>query len=233
VLNPAPMPYSIPDRFIVDDSRFIWPDDTAPSDMPVRRGPNIRPLPAIEPLEDVVRAEILLYLPDDITTDHIVPAGANYLPIRSNTPEIAKHSFNVVDLTFPDRAKAAGAGVIMAGKNYGQGSSREQAALVPRFLGIRAIVAESFARIHLANLVNFGILPLVFTNPEDREKFKQGDVVRIDTAVLAQGRPYTVENVTTGAGVPASCPLSQEELDIVKAGGRLNWIRRRNEQAVV
>ena len=229
-LNRPPLAYVIPDSFIIDDSRFIWPAQDAPGDMPIRRGPNIRPLPDIAPLEDEIRAEILLYLPDDITTDHIVPAGANYLPIRANTPEIAKHSFNVVDLTFPDRAKAAGSGVLMAGKNYGQGSSREQAALVPRYLGVRAIVAESFARIHLANLVNFGLLPLVFENPEDRAKFKQGDVVRIDTASLVQGRTYAVENVTAGVSVPAVSPLSQEELDIITVGGRLNWIRQRNAQ---
>lgn len=230
-LNRPAMPYQVPDEFIVDDSRFIWPEKDVPKDMPIRRGPNIRPLPVLDALGDSVEAEILLYLPDDITTDHIVPAGANFLPIRNNTPEIAKHSFNVLDLTFPDRAKAAGVGVIMAGKNYGQGSSREQAALVPRFLGIRVIVAESFARIHLANLVNFGILPLVFDNPADREKFKQGDRVRVDTTQLAADRQYLVENTATGASAPTSCPLSQEELDIIKAGGRLNWIRLRNQGA--
>ncbi len=223
------MPYEVPEKFIVDDSRFILPEKNVPRDMPIRRGPNIRPLPDLDALGDSIEAEILLYLPDNITTDHIVPAGANFLPIRSNTPEIAKHSFNVVDLTFPDRAKKAGVGVIMAGKNYGQGSSREQAALVPRYLGIRTIVAESFARIHLANLVNFGILPLVFDNPADREKFKQGDRARVDTARLAEGRRYLVENAANGASAPATCPLSQEELDIVKAGGRLNWIKERNQ----
>ena len=229
-LDSAPMPYAVPEKFIIDDNRFIWPEKNVPKDMPIRRGPNIRPLPVLDALGDAIEAEILLYLPDDITTDHIVPAGANFLPIRNNTPEIAKHSFNVVDLTFPDRAKAAGVGVIMAGKNYGQGSSREQAALVPRFLGVRTIVAESFARIHLANLVNFGILPLVFVNPEERSKFKQGDVVRVDTAKLVEGQEYTVRNVTTGASAAATCPLSQEELDIIKAGGRLNWIRERNQK---
>jgi aconitate hydratase len=235
ITNPASpgkprMAYAVPERFIIDDSRFILPGDGAPQDMPIRRGPNIRPLPAIEPLEDVVEAEILLYLPDDITTDHIVPAGANFLPIRANTPEIAKHSFNVVDMTFPDRAKAAGSGVLMAGRNYGQGSSREQAALVPRYLGIRAIIAESFARIHLANLVNFGLLPLVFDKPEDRALFAQGDTVRVDTAALVEGKTYTVINVGSGVTATATSPLFQEELDIIKAGGRLNWIRRRNEQ---
>ena len=220
--------YQIPEKFIIDDGRFIWPEKEVNQDMEIRRGPNIRPLPEISPMKNVIEGEVLLNLPDDITTDHIVPAGANFLPIRNNIPEISKHSFNVVDGTFPERAKKAGRGVIIAGKNYGQGSSREQAAMVPRYLGIEAIISEGFARIHLANLVNFGILPLIFLKEEEKEKFPQGDQVVIDVQTLTEGKIYKMKNMRTNEFAELTSPVSQAELDIIKAGGRLNWIRNRH-----
>ncbi len=222
--------YSMPDKFIIDDSRFILPETEAAESIQIRRGPNIRPLPRTEPVYDELQGQVLINVGDDITTDHIVPAGANFLPMRNNTPEISRHVFKIVDETFAERAKAAGSGFIIAGHNYGQGSSREQAALAPRYLGVRAILAKSFARIHLANLINFGILPLVFDAFEDKALLEQGDILRIDTAVLREGEAYEVRNLSKGIEIKAKSPLSQAELDIIKAGGRLNWIKQREKQ---
>ncbi|KUO72134.1 MAG: aconitate hydratase [Clostridia bacterium BRH_c25] len=217
--------YAMPDKFIIDDSRFIYPEAAITEDRPIRRGPNICPLPEIEPIYDELRGEVLLNVGDDITTDHIVPAGANFLPMRNNTPEIAKHVFKVLDETFAERARAAGNGFVIAGFNYGQGSSREQAALAPRYLGVRAIIAKSFARIHMANLVNFGILPLILNDFESKLQFEQGDFLRIDTVVLREGEDYIVHNLSKGIEAAVKSPLSQDELDIIKVGGRLNWIK--------
>lgn len=219
--------YTMPDSFVIDDSRFIYPETAMAENKPIRRGPNIRPLPEIEPIYDELRGEVLLNIGDDITTDHIVPAGANFLPMRNNTPEISKHVFRIVDETFAERAKAAGSGFIIAGYNYGQGSSREQAALAPRYLGVRAIIAKSFARIHLANLINFGIMPLIFNDHESKLLFEQGDILQIDTGVLSEGADYVIHNLNKGIKIIAKSPLSQAELDIIKAGGRLNWIKLR------
>lgn len=225
-LGLASAAYEMPERFIIDDSAFLLPEER-PSLRPIRRGPNIPPLPDIEPIPAEICGRVLLKLGDNITTDHIVPAGAHYLPIRNNIPDLSKHVFRVVDETFPERAKQAGQGFIVAGENYGQGSSREQAALAPRYLGIRAVFAKSFARIHLANLVNFGLLPFVFIRPNDYGCFGQEDVLSVDTAELREGKSYLVRNLTRESEVTVRLPLSGEELAIVKAGGRLNWIRMR------
>lgn len=220
--------YKMPDKFVIDDNRFIYPEEAITEDRPIRRGPNICPLPEIEPIYDELRGQVLLNVGDDITTDHIVPAGANFLPMRNNTPEIAKHVFKVLDETFAERARAAGSGFIIAGQNYGQGSSREQAALAPRYLGVRAIIAKSFARIHLANLINFGILPLIFDDFESKLLLEQGDILRMDTAVLREGEDYVVNNLSKDIKITVKSPLTQAELDIIKTGGRLNWIKLRN-----
>jgi aconitate hydratase len=216
--------YAMPERFIIDDSLFIMPDDE-PSDLPVRRGPNIPPLPEIEPISAMLQGPVVIKVGDNITTDHIVPAGAHFLPIRNNIPELSRHVFRVMDETFPERAKQAGLGFIVAGDNYGQGSSREQAALAPRYLGIRAVIAKGFARIHLANLVNFGLLPFVFGHPGDYDLIPQGDTLSVETGELREGKSYPVRNLTRGIEIPATLPLSSQELEILKAGGRLNWIR--------
>lgn len=226
-LGLTPWKYTMPLRFIIDESMFLLPKENT-DDAPVRRGPNIKPLPEINPVPDCLSGELLIKVGDDITTDHIVPAGAHFLPIRCNIPEVSKYVFKVVDESFPDRAKQAGNGFIVAGHNYGQGSSREQAALAPRYLGVRAVLAKSFARIHLANLVNFGLLPFVFVNEEDFELFEQGDSLSIATKILQQGAKFIVRNRTKDIEVVVESPLSQDELDIIRVGGRLNWIRIRN-----
>lgn len=220
--------YALPARFIVDDSLFLMPDEQ-PSDLPLRRGPNIPPLPPLVATPATLQGRVILKVGDHITTDHIVPAGAHFLPVRNNIPELSKHVFRVVDAAFPERARKAGEGFIVAGENYGQGSSREQAALAPRYLGIRAVIAKSFARIHLANLVNFGLLPFLFSHTDDYELLHQGEALSVDTQELREGKTYTIRNLTSGVDVPARIPLSQDELAIIKAGGRLNWIRQRGE----
>ncbi len=225
-LGILPAVYAVPESFIIDDSIFLMPDEGS-SHAPIRRGPNIPPLPAIEPVPALLQGRVIIKLGDHITTDHIVPAGAHYLPIRNNIPELSKHVFRVVDGSFPKRAGKAGTGFIVAGENYGQGSSREQAALAPRYLGIRAVIAKGFARIHLANLANFGLIPFVFSRQEDYDLISQDDSLAVDTAELREGKIYLIRNLTRESEFPATIPLSQEELDIIKAGGRLNWIRRR------
>jgi aconitate hydratase len=218
--------YRMPERFITDDSAFLMPDG-CPSDVPVRRGPNIPPLPEIEPIPAMLQGPVVIKVGDHISTDHIVPAGAHFLPIRNNIPELSKHVFRLLDGTFPERAKQAGQGFIVAGENYGQGSSREQAALAPRYLGIIAVIAKNFARIHLANLVNFGLLPFVFAHTNDHDLISQGDILSVDTQELQEGKKYIIRNLTRGIDIPVNLPLVQEELAVVKAGGRLNWIRMR------
>ncbi len=226
-LGLASLRYEIPARFIIDESMFLKPSEQY-DNKPIRRGPNIRPLPEFEALGEDISGDVLIKVEDDITTDHIVPAGANFMPIRCNTPEIAKYVFKVVDESFAERAKKVGSGIVIAGHNYGQGSSREQAALAPRYLGVKAVIAKSFARIHLANLVNFGIIPLIFADENDFAAFEQGDVISLDTALLQEGTPYIVRNRTKNSEIKVGSPLSQDELDIVKVGGRLNWIKIRN-----
>ena len=178
-------------------------------------------------MPDVASGEVLLKLGDDITTDHICPAGALYLPIRSNIPELSKHAFKVVDDGFTVRACAAGGGIIVGGSNYGQGSSREQAVMVPRYLGVKAVIAKSFARLHLANIVNWGLLPLTFVNSEDYHMISQGDELSIDTLELKEGRLYSIKNRTKDIEFVAISPLCQEDLDSIKVGGRLNQVKNK------
>ena len=228
-LNLPAWKYVMPAKFAIDKSMFLQPNEKF-DNAPVRRGPNIRPLPEIEAVPERLTGETLIKVGDDITTDHIVPAGAHFLPIRCNIPEVSKYVFKVVDESFPERAKKAGGGFIVAGHNYGQGSSREQAALAPRYLGVRGVIAKSFARIHLANLVNFGLMPFVFVDEEDINVFDQGDYLSIDTACLKQGEKYVVHNHTKDVKAMVEMPLSQTELDIIRVGGRLNWIKLRNNE---
>jgi aconitate hydratase len=213
-----------PDRFHVDDRRFVMPSDD-PETVVIRRGPNIAPLPEMGPLEEVVSGLVLLKVGDDITTDHIMPAGAKVLPLRSNVPAISKHVFEVVDPTFPERALASKGGFIVGGANYGQGSSREHAALAPRYLGVKGVLAKSFARIHLANLVNFGILPLVFEDPSDYQRIDQDDRLEIKSRDVVPGRGFQVLNLTKGLTIRCMTPVGEEDLEIIKAGGKLNHVR--------
>lgn len=226
-LGLEPFCFEMPEALIIDDSMFIAPS-AEPEKVEIRRGPNIKPLPDMTAMGDTLEGETLLKLEDNITTDHIMPAGARILPFRSNIPAISEFVFEVVDSTFPKRALEVGGGFLVGGENYGQGSSREHAAIAPRYLGVKAVLVKSFARIHLANLVNFGILPLTFANPADYDGIDQGDKLELDTKVLKAGETWTLKNATKGKDIKVECPLSQPDLDIIKAGGRLNWIKIRD-----
>ena len=227
-LNLKPFVYEMPDVFSDDRDLFIAPT-SEPEKIEIRRGPNIRPIPEMPPLPDAINGEVLLKLGDDITTDHICPAGALYLPIRSNIPEVSKHAFKVVDDTFARRAHKAGGGIIVAGANYAQGSSREQAAMVPRYLGVKAVITKGFARLHLANMVNWGLLPLIFVHESDYDSIEQGDRLSVDTTELVEGKHYIVKNETQQVDFPVASPLSQIELTAVKAGGVVNQIKNRDQ----
>ncbi len=215
-----------PRRFVVNDNLFIAPlAEADAARAPIVRGPNIAPLPAFPPLPDVLSGVVLLKVGDNITTDHIMPAGAKVLPLRSNIPEIAKYVFEAVDPTFAQRAKAAGGGFIIGGDNYGQGSSREHAALAPKFLGVKAVITRSFARIHLANLINFGIVPLTFKNPADYDALEPGDELQV---VIGDLRDHLVlRNLTDGTEAELVHTLSPLDAQILKAGGKLPWIKAR------
>lgn len=219
-----PFYFEMPSDLIVDEGMFIAPSPE-PEKIVVRRGPNIKPLPEMGPLPDKLEGKALIKVGDDITTDHIMPAGAKFLPLRSNIPAISDHVFEVLDPTFAKRAKELNGGFIVAGANYGQGSSREHAALAPKYLGIKAVVAKSFARIHLANLVNFGILPLIFADVKDYEKIDQGDDFFFDVTQLDAEFRGTLHDLTKNIEIEVVCPLSADDLKVVKAGGRLNWIK--------
>jgi aconitate hydratase len=202
---------------------FIFPPADG-SGVEVLRGPNIVPLEKFDGFGDSVTAQVLLKAGDDITTDHIMPAGAQITALRSNVPAISEHVFSRVDEGFVARAKACDNGIIVAGENYGQGSSREHAALAPRHLGVRAVIAKSLARIHRANLVNFGILPLILEDKADYDRFALGGMVTVPVAAVTAGG--SVEITVEGVGsVAVKNDLTQKELDIIRAGGLLNYVR--------
>lgn len=223
-LNMAPFEYTMPEKFTDDRDIFQLPSEN-PEAIVIRRGPNHKPIPDMPKLDDSVTGEALLKLGDSITTDHICPAGGLFLPIRSNIPELSKHAFKVVDDTFAERAHKAVESFIIAGNNYGQGSSREQAAMVPRYLGVKAVIAKSFARLHLANMVNWGLFPLTFVNDEDYDKLTQGDVLVMDTSQLTEGQIYKLNVREKELEINLISPLCQADLDSVKAGGRLNQVK--------
>ena len=217
----------LPERFTIDDSGVLLPADPEEAKyVEVVRGPNIRPMPLGEPLKDEISAPLTLKVGDNITTDHIMPAGAKILPYRSNVPKLSEFCFTVCDETFPQRSKAAGRSIIVGGANYGQGSSREHAALVPMYLGVRAVVAKSFARIHAANLINYGILPLTFVNAGDYDRLAQGDNLTISGifAGLESGE-FTLTDRTTGETFALACELSPRQREILRDGGLLAYTR--------
>jgi aconitate hydratase len=217
---------AMPVRFAVDD-RMIIPPPAAGHTVDVVRGPNIKPLPTHDVLEDTLQGEVLLVTGDNITTDDIMPAGSQVLPFRSNIPAMSHYVFGTIDKTFPERAKAAGGGFVIGGENYGQGSSREHAALVPMYLGVKGVIARSFARIHHANLANVGIVPMTFADPSDAGRIDQGDLLSIRSLGLAlrSDRPVVVENVTKGSSFQVSVDLSPRQIEVLLAGGTLNHIK--------
>lgn len=194
----------------------------------VERGPNIKPIPVGKAPEKDLACELILKVGDDITTDHIMPAGTKVLPYRSNVPKLSEFCFTVCDKDFPERAKKKGGGVILGGSNYGQGSSREHAALVPLYLGIKAVVAKSFARIHVANLINFGIIPMTLANPDDYENFAEGDALEIKgfAEAVAGATEATLVDKTNGKEAKLCLNLSARQREILLAGGRLNYTKQ-------
>ena len=216
-----------PESFKIDDSAVIAPaDPDAAKELEILRGPNIKKFPDALVREDSLKAPLILKTGDNITTDHIMPAGAKILPYRSNIPYLSQFCFGVCDKTFPERAKAAGTSIVVGGANYGQGSSREHAALVPLYLGVSAVITKSFARIHVANLINAGIMPLTFKDPDDYDKLTQGDTLSINGifAGMDSGE-MTLVNETTGDKIPLVCNFTQRQKDILKAGGLLSYTK--------
>ncbi|MBQ3268473.1 MAG: aconitate hydratase [Clostridia bacterium] len=216
---------TLPAAFAVDDSAVLMPASPEEAkDVEVLRGPNIKPFPDSRPVGDAIEAELTLKVGDNITTDHIMPAGAKILPYRSNIPHLSQFCFGVCDATFPERAKAAEESIVVGGSNYGQGSSREHAALVPLYLGVRAVIAKSFARIHVANLINAGILPLTFKNPEDYDAVSQGDRLALrDIHAGMDAGTVWLDDLTTGKRFELVCEFTQRQKDMLKAGGLLAY----------
>ena len=217
---------AMPEKFKIDDSAVIPPaDEETARTLEILRGPNIKPFPESRPQGDTLRAELVLKVGDNITTDHIMPAGAKILPYRSNIPYLSKFCFGVCDETFPERAKAAEQSIIVGGNNYGQGSSREHAALVPLYLGVRAVIAKSFARIHAANLINAGIMPLTFENPDDYDSLSQSDMLSIKNVYegMDSGRLILTDE-KTGNRIQLLCSFTERQKAILKAGGLLRYV---------
>jgi len=219
-----------PETYPIDNNLLIPPVEDS-SGIEIIKGPNIKEVPVKEAIKDDIEAEVLLKLGDNVTTDDIMPAGSAILPFRSNIPAISEYVFYNVDSTFPERARAAkekGGGVIVGAENYGQGSSREHAALAPMYLGIQAVIAKSFARIHRSNLINFGILPLVFGNPDDYDKIEQGDrlSIRDVKGSMAGEQKYDVEVPSKGITIRCTSNLNEREREIISTGGLLSYARR-------
>lgn len=218
----------MPEKFVIDDTAVIEPANPQEAEnLSVLRGPNIKPFPQEIPQEDTLSAELVLKVGDNITTDHIMPAGAKILPYRSNIPHLSQFCFGVCDTTFPERAKALGRSIIVGGSNYGQGSSREHAALVPMYLGVRAVITKSFARIHVANLINAGIMPLTFKNPEDYDKLNQGDKLTLTDVFGGMDKgEILLKDETTGESFALCCSFTERQKAILKAGGLLSYTKK-------
>ncbi len=219
-----PVSISLPEQFVLDDN-LIVPPSPYPEQVEIVRGPNIKPVPIRGELPSTIEGEVLLKMGDNITTDHILPAGSKILPLRSNIPAISEYAFSRVDPEFARRAKEKGGGFVVGGSNYGQGSSREHAALAPMYLGLKGAIVTSFARIHRANLINFGILPLIFVDGQDYDSIGQEDYLRIERVAeqIRGGQQVVVSNVTKGTEFMVRHDLTAREVDIVLAGGMLNY----------
>jgi aconitate hydratase len=219
----------MPTQFQINDNLIEMPaSEEEAENVEVERGPNIKPIPVGKAPDENLACELVLKVGDDITTDHIMPAGTKVLPYRSNVPKLSEFCFTVCDKDFPERAKKKGGGVILGGVNYGQGSSREHAALVPLYLGIKAVVAKSFARIHVANLINFGIVPMTLKNPDDYENFAQGDALEIKNfkQAVAGKDSATLVNKTNGKSAELCLNLSARQREMLLAGGCLNYAKQ-------
>ncbi len=224
--------FVLPEKFTINDNMIVPP--VAEEDMDsveVLRGPNIKPFPTSQPLAETIDAGVSLKVGDNITTDHIMPAGAKILPLRSNIPEISKFCFAVCDEGFHDRALEMGKSIIVGGSNYGQGSSREHAALAPLYLGVKAVITKSFARIHMANLINAGIVPMTFENEADYDKIDQGDELRIENigSQIASSDTIKVTDVTKGFDFNCKVNFSKRQKDMLYAGGLLNYTKNQNK----
>ncbi len=220
--------FKLPDEFIINDNMVVAPCDEKDMDsVEILRGPNIKPFPTTTALDDVIDCDCSLKVGDNITTDHIMPAGAKILPLRSNIPAISKFCFTVCDEQFPARAEQLGKSIIVGGANYGQGSSREHAALAPLHLGVKAVLVKSFARIHRSNLINAGILPLNFVNEADYDKISLGDKLEISNIrdCIQNGKNLIVTNKTTGDQIECCCELSDRAKKIILAGGLLSYTK--------
>ncbi|MBO7519360.1 MAG: aconitate hydratase [Clostridia bacterium] len=213
----------MPGNFKINDTAVIPPvSEESYESVTVLRGPNIKPFPASKPQEDILTAAVSLKVGDNITTDHIMPAGAKILPYRSNIPYLSNFCFGVCDKSFPERAKNLGESIVIGGSNYGQGSSREHAALVPMYLGVRAVIAKSFARIHAANLINSGILPLTFKNADDYGKISEGDSLTLADVFSGMDKGEIIlKNNTNGTKTVLTCSFTERQKKILKAGGLL------------
>ena len=226
-LGAAPI-ITMPEKFTLNDNLIEMPASPEEADsVVVERGPNIKPIPKGAPPAKDLACSLILKVGDNITTDHIMPAGAKILPYRSNVPKLSEFCFTVCDKDFPERAKAMGGGIILGGQNYGQGSSREHAALVPLYLGVKAVIAKSFARIHLANLINFGILPMTLEREEDYDALTEGASLRIDGLYDAVKSADRVEMVCedTGRSIGLKLTLTERQREILLAGGTLNYTK--------
>ena len=221
--------FKLPEEFVINDNMVALPADEKDMDsVEILRGPNIKPFPETAPLQETIDCGCSLKVGDNITTDHIMPAGAKILPLRSNIPAISNYCFTVCDEKFPERAKSMGQSIIVGGANYGQGSSREHAALAPLYLGVKAVLVKSFARIHRANLINAGILPLTFVNESDYDNISEGDSLVIEgvrAAVESGKTELIVKNKTNGKEIPVLCELTGRTKDIMLAGGLLDYTR--------
>ena len=230
IVDPRTVDFEIPsdpESFHIDDSMIIKPDATLKAETEVVRGPNIKPLPINSELDNEIVKKVMIKVEDNITTDHIAPAGAKVLPYRSNIEKISEFIFMNVKASFHDDCLANGGGFIVAGSNYGQGSSREHAALAPMYLGIKAVVAKSFARIHRANLINFGIIPFTFVNEADYDNIDEMDELKLTNLHNLQVNvPVTIENLTKGTSYEVTHNLSALDIETILAGGTLNLIRK-------
>ena len=218
----------MPKEFIIDDSMIVKPAQDG-SKVEIVRGPNIKPFPINKELGDKIEGRVLIKVEDNITTDHIMPSNSKLLPFRSNIPYLSEFCFNTIDTEFPKRAKEYNGGFIVAGNNYGQGSSREHAALAPLYLGVKAVIAKSFARIHKANLINNGIIPMEFENEEDYNNISLIDNLEItDIKGALVSKTAMIKNVTKNSEFVVKLDLTEKEIEVIKAGGRLNYVKQNN-----